>query len=190
MDVEVSTFNSAADPYYRRHRLISTVYRLCAFLGWVELFRQETTFLDPSSGTRERIVDHAIFALRADLADRELNTAPDWEDWHDVLIYRDEQRAIGESMIIPGSGGRNVMGYAQFCDLVLADTQTSPAKWIWTAARVVLDLKPPKDFRQVRMQRLIVHLVDLVELLASSRLRDDHREARKQYETLLQQSTA
>lgn len=38
---EGPTLNSAADPHYRRYTLISTVYRLCAFLGWVELYRQD-----------------------------------------------------------------------------------------------------------------------------------------------------
>src|SRR6266581_891878 len=32
--------NLASDPYFQRYRLVSTVFRLCAFLGWLELYRQ------------------------------------------------------------------------------------------------------------------------------------------------------
>lgn len=34
---EGPALNSAADPHFKRYRLTSTVYRLCAFLGWVEI---------------------------------------------------------------------------------------------------------------------------------------------------------
>src|SRR5215475_7557228 len=110
---ERPTLNSAADLYFRRYRLISTVYRLCAFLSWIELYRQDMTYLDAGNNKNKRRVDQAIFAVRSDLADGQLNTAQDWADWHDALLFREEQRAIGESMITAVGNARNVIGYAQ-----------------------------------------------------------------------------
>jgi hypothetical protein len=166
--------NSIADPHYRRYTLISTVYRLCAFLGWVELYRQETTYLDTTGGSNERRVDRAIFAVRSDLADGQLNKAQDREHWHDALLFREEQRAIGESMIVSTGESRTVMGYAEFCDLFLGKSETSRAEWLRKAGVFLFDQKARKDFRKIRMQRLIVHLVELVDILSPARLRDEH----------------
>ena len=180
--------NSANDPYFRRYRLISTVYRLCSFLGWVELYRQDTTYLEPASDSKGRPVDRAIFAVRSDLADGQLNKASDWATWSDMLLFREEQRAIGESMIIAVGGARTVMGYAEFCNFFLGDPDLRQAKWMHIAARFLLDLNSDKDFRQIRMQHLIVHLVDLVEILSPARLREEHRIAYREYKKLMTSS--
>jgi hypothetical protein len=173
--------NSADDPHFRQYRLVSTVYRLCAFLGWVELYRQDTTYLDTDDASGGRRVDQAIYAVRSDLADGQLNKARDWQRWHDVLVFREEQRAIGESMIVNVGGARTVMGYAEFCDLFTATSSSSRGQWLRTAATFLLDHRPIKDFRHTRMQRLIVHLVELVDVLSKARLRDDHWKAHERY---------
>ena len=141
-----SALNSADDPHYRRYTLISTVYRLCAFLGWVELYRQDTTYLDTASSSSERRVDRAIFAIRSDLADGQLNKARDWEHWHDALLFREEQRAIGESMIVSTAASRTVMGYAEFSDLFLRKPETSRAEWLRKAGAFLFDQETGKIF--------------------------------------------
>lgn len=173
--------NSAADPHFKKYRLVSTVYRLCAFLGWVELYRQDTTYLETADGSAGRRVDRAIYAVRSDLADGQLNKALDWQKWHDVLVFREEQRAIGESMIVTVGEVRTVMGYAEFSDLFSATSPSSRARWIHSAAAFLLDPRRAKDFRHTRMQRLIVHLVELTEVLSNARLRDDHWKAHRRY---------
>jgi len=94
-----------------------------------------------------------------------------------VLVFREEQRAIGESMIVTIGGARTVIGYAEFCDLFTASQPLSRAQWLRTAATFLLDPRRTKDFRHTRMQRLIVHLVELVDGLSKARLRDDHWKA-------------
>ena len=174
--------NSAADSHFKKYRLVSTVCRLCAFLGWVELYRQDTTYLDTDDGSGGRRVDRAIYAVRSDLADGQLNKARDWQTWHDVLVFREEQRAIGESMIVTAGGTRTVMGYGEFCDVfTAASPPSSRAHWLHTAATFLLDPRPLKDFRHTRMQRLVVHLVELVDVLSKARLRDDHWKAHQRY---------
>ena len=76
------------------------------------------------------------------------------------------------------------MGYAEFCDLFPGDANTSRAKWLRTAGTFLLDAKATKDFRQIRMQRLIVHLVELVDVFSPARLRDEHRTAHTRYKKL------
>jgi hypothetical protein len=181
VEISGSPENSANDPHYQRYRLVSTVYRLCALLGWIELYRQDTTFLEPNEADPVRRVDESIFAIRSDLADGQLNTAPDWSRWYDALLFREEQRAIGECMIVGTVGNRGVMGYAQFSSLYPADVLSDQTRWIRAAAGFVVDPRDEKDFRMVRMQRLIVHLVDLVELVAPLRLREEHRNARSKH---------
>lgn len=147
------------------------------------MYRQDTTFLEAADGSDERRVDRAIYAVRSDLADGQLNEARDWETWQDLLLFREEQRAIAESMIVVTSEARTVMGYAEFCDLFPGYGSTSRrAKWLRTAGAFLCDLKPVKDFRQIRMQRLLVHLVELVDILSRTRLRDDHWNAHARHQ--------
>jgi len=180
-DPEQATPTSPGDLDLRRYSLESSVYRLCSLLGWIELYRQEIVFLDTHEAPFSRLLDKAIYAIRADLADAGLNIAPDRDDWCDVLLFREEQRAIGESMITTVGGNRVIIGYAQFCELLAQNNAAGPARWIKVASAYFTDPKEEKDFRLVRMQRLIVHLVDLVQVLAPGRLRDSHREARERY---------
>jgi hypothetical protein len=175
------TLNSAADLYFKRYKLVSSVYRLCAFLAWVELYRQETTYLEPDARSSARSVEHAIFAIRADFADGQLNKSTDWASWHDALIFREEQRAVGESMIVTVGQSRAIMGYAEFAESFPGSGGTARERWFERAAAFLLDPKPVKDFRLVRLQRLVVHLVNLAELLAPNRIRQDHHASRAKY---------
>jgi hypothetical protein len=84
-------------------------------------------------------------------------------------------------MITESCGIKIVMGFAEFCALFPSDEDTSRGRWIKVASSLFLDPKANRDFRLIRMRRLVAHLVDLVELLAPSRLRDDLRSARSKY---------
>ena len=186
LTTERPTLNSARDPYFRRYKLVSTVYRLCSLLGWIELYRQDTTFLETDDSSSKRPGALAIYAIRSDLADGQLNKAPDWQTWHDMLLFREEQRAIGESMIILSDGARTVMGYAEFSNVFFDNSNINQAKWLHIAATFLLDPKPSKDFRKIRMQRLLVHLVELANVLSPGRLRDEHWAAHRQYKNSLE----
>src|ERR1035437_8046900 len=70
--------NSADDEYYQRYKFISTLYRLCAWLGWVELYRQEVAFLDSGQQKTNGAFERDLDAIRSSLADGHLNEAEDW----------------------------------------------------------------------------------------------------------------
>jgi hypothetical protein len=158
--------NSTEDAYFRRYKLVCAVYRFCAFLGWLELYRQEITYLHSSNTKHSSDLEDAIRLIREDLADRQLNKALDWQRWRDTLVFREELRAIGESMIEVRGTVRTIMGYGRFVELFESEVGSSTQRWAHVSLNFLLDLGgQQRDFRQVRLGRLVVHLVDLLVLL-------------------------
>jgi hypothetical protein len=158
--------NNIDDPYFRRYKLLSTVYRFCAFLGWIELYRQELTYLHSGRIKHSRELERAVELIRGDLADGQLNDAKNWYEWRDTLVFREELRAIGDSIIEPRGTTRTVMGYGRFAELFDATDPSPTQRWARVLLNFLLDLEMQRpDFRQTRLQRLVVHLVGLMELL-------------------------
>jgi len=174
--------NSTGDPYFQHYKLVSTAYRFCAFLGWLELYRQEITFLHSGSNKHSRELEQAIGLIRSDFADGQLNTANDWLEWRDTLIFREELRAIGESMIESRGASRSVIGYGRFCELLEANDSSPTKKWSTVLLNFVLDLETQRrDFRQIRLKRLLVHLVGFLELLEGAAVEKHLVEARSKW---------
>lgn len=174
--------NSIDDPYFQKYKLVSTVYRLAALLGWLELYRQELTFLHPGDNQRSRRLEAVVHKVRGDLADGQLNTAKDWEDWRDTLIFREELRAIGESMIEMRGNARSVIGYGRYCELFDSTTPNGVSQWVKVLTNFLLDLEPTaRDFRKIRLQRLFHHLVELLELLDANLVETYMREAQQRH---------
>lgn len=145
--------------------MLSTVYRLCAFLGWLELYRQDVTFLDTGRQNENRRFEEALARLRGDLADGQLNKAHDWLEWRDRLIFREEQRAIGEAMIASGTTSRVVIGYGTFCTLY---TRAASDESLWSlrvACNFFLNLEDTKDFRRKRLEMMRLDLRTMIDVL-------------------------
>ena len=102
--------NYSSDPYFLKYKFNSTIYRLCSFLGWLELYRREVAFLDSGQSRVNKKLDNCIFKIQSTFADGHLNQAQDWENWHDAQIFREEQRAIGEEMIENSIDNSSIMG--------------------------------------------------------------------------------
>jgi hypothetical protein len=161
--------NSIQDAYFQRYKLVSTAYRLSAFLGWIELYRQEITFLQPESSKHARLLELAVGRIRGDLADGQINLAEDWHEWRDTLVFREELRAIGESLIESRGSARAVMSYGRYCEQLESDSSNGLQRWASAVFNFYLDLETHgKDFRRVRLGRMFVHLVELMRLLEES----------------------
>jgi hypothetical protein len=174
--------NSIDDPYFRRYKLLSTVYRICAFLGWIEPYRREITYLNSGRNTHSRELERAVELVRSDLADGQLNNAPDWDEWRDTLVFREELRAIGESMLELRGTVRTVIGYGKFVEQFDAADPSPTQRWAWVVSNFVLGLETKRpDFRKVRLQRLVVHLVRLMELLDEASIEDNLVTARDKW---------
>ncbi len=165
--------NSADDEYYQCYKFVSTLYRLCAWLSWVELYRQEVAFLDSGQQKTNTDFEHHIEAIRSSLADGHLNEADDWLRWTDSLIFREEQRAIGESML--DSQRRSVAGYGSFCDKFITPGSGPTNRWITVATNFLSDLKSVSggtatDFRKARCLLVVKHGVSLIACLNNDRV--------------------
>lgn len=167
--------NHSGDHYFRRYKLISSIYRLCALLGWLELYRREVTFLDSGHHQTNARFERLVRGMRSALADGQLNLADDWRDWQDSLIFREEQRAIGETMI--HADENRVIGYSTFHEQFQLDETQQPNRWIMVAANFLIGFQGAnslrKDFRRARCMLLMDHCISLLECLDSRRLTED-----------------
>lgn len=163
------SLSSHRDAYFQRYKCQSTVYRVAALFAWLELYRQDLVFMEADSRRSRRPIETCLLALREDLADGALNESEDWATWQDGLIFREEQRAIGEAMIVGKGSERTVMGYGAF--ISAAESAAHPSnRWLKVAEHFCLDHDRRHDFRRVRLQRVLVHLVELIRVLDASRL--------------------
>lgn len=176
---ERQVHNSIHDPYFQRHKLLSSIYRLAAMLGWLELYRQEVTYLKSGKNRHSKALEYSVEFIRSSLADGQLNQAVDWADWRDTLIFREELRAIGESMLDARGTTKTVVGYGRFCEALEAADNSHLKRWFPVVANFLLDLEAnQKDFRQIRLKLLLIHVVDLMRLLDAPAVEDRFIEKR------------
>ncbi|WEK02157.1 MAG: hypothetical protein P0Y59_10910 [Candidatus Sphingomonas phytovorans] len=166
--------NATASDHYIRYRFVSNVYRLCSFLGWVELYRRDIGTLNVEALDRNRALDACLHNIQSVLADGWINQHQDWRDWRDCLVFREEQRAIGHAMAVPGDG-LCVLDFGTFTSALEGNPDgKATTRWFVQAAQFYECLKREKDFRLIRMRMLVVYLTDLMELLQPLRIDREH----------------
>lgn len=166
------------DAYFARYKCQSTIYRMAALLGWLELYRQELVFLDAGTKTQARAREAVLQRFRGVLADGHLIAVhTDWQAWSDALIFREEQRAVGESMIVSPGAARVVMGYGQFVSLL--ETGGPDARWLQLVVNFFADPRDQRDFRRHRYSLLLKHLIELVRHFEPARLTERLRTAER-----------
>ena len=168
----------------------STLWLFGQYLGWVEILRREVQYLDLGSKAKNRRLQRQLNEVSAAIAS-------DATGQNDLLIiYRSDQRAIGESMVVyrseqPGNG-IDCMGYSEFRDAYASPRDLEPdarnsdvrgemiRSWAERFAQD-LDLLAEKTeagalpTRVVNIQR---RLIDLLDLLDPDRLRYPHLDYR------------
>jgi hypothetical protein len=157
--------NYAEDTYFLKYKLTSTLYRFCSFFGWLELYRQEITFLDSHSKSKNSEFLLIISKIREAIADGQLNDNEDWESWHDTLIFREELRSVGEGMIEINKEAKSVSGYGKFQHLIKNYETTKEPMWLNPVIVFFTDLKFEKDFRVERFALLKNALIELIKCL-------------------------
>jgi hypothetical protein len=166
--------HAAVSDHYLRYRFVSNVYRLCSFLGWVELYRRDIGTLNVDALDRNRELETCLRNIQGVLADGWINQHGDWRDWRDCLIYREELRAIGHAMASP-SEALCILDFGSFTAALEGDPDgKSEAKWFVQAAHFYENLKRTNDFRLVRMKMLVTYLTDLMEHLQPGRIDRSH----------------
>jgi hypothetical protein len=86
----------------------TTLFRLAQYLGWTEILRRDIQFLSFPEADDTRRVAHLQSQIRRRLLSDEYGSV--------MMIWSDEQRAIGEQMIVEEHGQVLCMGYARFHD--------------------------------------------------------------------------
>lgn len=97
----------------RAYAVRNTVYLFGQYLGWVEVIRREAQYVDPRRRGTNRLIVERLEAVRDCLA------ASERADDRALRLFRGEQRAVGEVMLVPTDSARNTprwecVGYAGF----------------------------------------------------------------------------
>lgn len=152
----------SGDAKQREYAVKNTLYLVGQYLGWTEILRRRIQFLDFGQVQETREVARLQAAVRELLAsDRDELGKP-------FILWRGEQRAIGERMMVQGDGDPLCMGYAEFV------RQTDTSFWRWFESLEgdvdVLAREPSERLR------LLQHaLIDLIERLDSGGIRFPER---------------
>lgn len=108
--LELDFFGKFGEEHERfRDAQMTTLFRFAQYFGWTEILRRDIQFLSfpELDDTRD------VAKLQKRIADRFATSAND----EPLMIWVDEQRAIGERMIVEDQGKLRCMGYAAFCDV-------------------------------------------------------------------------
>jgi len=149
-------FRGRRDPEYFK---TNTLYLVAEFFGWLEIVRREMQFLDLTTEADSSRLKEAIDRVQ----DRFASTSRR----DDVMyIYRGQQRAIGELMIVdsvdsPAQGVRSrCLGYANFVER-LGDP--SFAKWFDRIGSQLINLSVGDLKRLIGVQHALIDLIDLLD---------------------------
>ncbi|MES2111834.1 MAG: hypothetical protein V4577_23960 [Bacteroidota bacterium] len=157
--------NDATDPYFLKYKIVSTIYRFCAFFGWLELFRQDITFLNSHSKKESQEFSRILRIINSSIADGQINNEPDWETWKDVLIFREELRAIGEGMIEIQGNQKTIFGYGKFKEIMSSAESVNNYPWLNPVTSFFTEFNKTKDFRIQRLDLLLKSLKELIKCL-------------------------
>jgi hypothetical protein len=143
----------------------STLYRIAQYLAWTEILRRDIQFLD----FREPEETRAVAELQAKIAHK---FATD-ELPREFMLWQDEQRAIGELMIVRDHGFVDCLGYASFFG------QRKKSSWPWLE-RLEKELRSGDARTSKRLFEIQHLLYELVELLDQDKVLDRSRLRRAQ----------
>jgi hypothetical protein len=133
----------------------STLYVFAQFLAWTEIIRREVQILRFATDRDTRAVAKLL---------REINETFLTDAYGEqFMIWRVEQRGVGERMIHRADGQPTCMGYAEFID-----QRGSMAAWL---APLEDALKNLDDGGRERLTRLQHELLELVQTLDEGRIR-------------------
>ena len=133
---------------------MTTLFRFAQYFGWAEILRREIQFLSFPEEQDTRCVAELLAKVAARVA------ASDADET--LMIWVDEQRAIGERMIVREGDSARCMGYAAFRDAY-------DDCFARLFARVIDDLDAPAAMP--RLREVQHDLCELVGQLDKKRLR-------------------
>jgi hypothetical protein len=154
-------FRSEADCEYA---VTSTLFVIAEYLAWVEILRREIQYLDLGDIEENRTL--------ATLLERITTLFLNDETDDPLRLFRGEQRAIGELMLVTRvSDGRvelDCLGYAAFAEK-LDDIRF--ARWFARLRDDVAQLAQGDDMKERRIRQIQHALIDLIDFFDRDRTR-------------------
>jgi len=140
----------------------NTLHLIGQYFCWIEILRRESQFVDPRNVRRNSDIAALLESVRDTFADSEDLTGP-------LRVFRGEQRAIAEKMLVPAEPGLSgaprwdAMGYARFIE-----SRSDPAfdRWFAGMRRELTGLSAGRISnvdRLVEAQRALIDVVDLLD---------------------------
>jgi len=109
-----------ADPHRKQMALLSTAYRMAAYLGWWELLARRLTYLHYEDSKETAAVLGLLERVSKKLADNNPELGSDQR----LMLWKDEQHAVGGLMLTDDSKG--VVGFETF----FAEFDAKFAPWL------------------------------------------------------------
>jgi hypothetical protein len=154
---------ASTSPADREYAVQHTVYVIAQYLCWVEILRRESQFLDPKNDERNRNVARALEGVRETFCDSITNPDPTFR------LFRGQQRAIGEVMLVPvpdpppGVPRWDCKGYAAFVESLDEERMD---RWFHQLRDDVdaVSRDPSRGNTRLRsVQRQLMDLIDVVD---------------------------
>ncbi len=146
----------------RQYAIRNTQFLVGQYLGWTEILRRRIQLLDFGEVQETREVSRLQGEIQDLLASDETPMGKPF------MIWRGEQRAIGERMIVAEDGDLLCMGYAAFVE------QADPSFWRWLNP-LERDIQVVADTPNDRLRLLQHALIDLIERLDVGHVRFPER---------------
>ena len=161
----------------KRYARTYTLFVLAEFLCWVEVLRQEVSFLDLGDDARNRQLMKHLTAIRRVLLEGQADPL--------LRVVNGYQRALGELMIRETDPSRarskQCIGYAEFCARLESDQAF--ARWFGTLDSDITELADRENPRTGRLTALENALTGLIDFLDPDRLRYPMRQPGRPTET-------
>lgn len=137
----------------REYTLQNTIYVIAQYLCWREIIRREILFFDLGEVESTRKLTELMDQIQALFLTDDLDSV--------FRIFRGEQRAIGEKMIVSENERRSCLGYATF-----VENQDDPfRRWFRQLEKDVDLLSKGPSLRGERLVHLQHALIDLIDYL-------------------------
>jgi hypothetical protein len=157
------------DEAQKTYAVENTLYVVAQYFGWSEILRREIQFLSFSDSQKSRA------AARCQRRIVELFQSDDPELGRPFLIWRGEQRAIGERMIATANERVECLGYASF----LERRDPEFRRWFGRLEGEINEVVETPNRRLIELQNA---LVDLIRELDPQSLRYSDEVLEKVYE--------
>lgn len=138
----------------KKYVIRNTAYLIAQFFAWVEIIRRESLFYDLGDINETKNLGKIIDNITNIWLVGELGKS--------LKIFRGNQRAIGEQMIIETPRGQECIGYSEFYELIKNDSHYFLNKLHVEVKESLEDINPAQK-RLILLQSELVKLLDFLD---------------------------